>query len=90
MKSKISYIGGGYLGGLLDGQVRYGNGIEFWADAHDNTVEYCTLTQVYDAALTTQGSGTNEELNIVYRYNIVGYSEYCFEAIIPFPTSYIF
>eukprot|EP01105_Mastigella_eilhardi_P010210 TRINITY_DN2389_c0_g1_i1.p1 TRINITY_DN2389_c0_g1~~TRINITY_DN2389_c0_g1_i1.p1 ORF type:complete len:672 (+),score=140.18 TRINITY_DN2389_c0_g1_i1:124-2139(+) len=75
----ISYIGGSYLGGYGDGQVRYGNGIEFWEAAHDNVVEYCRLDQVYDAALTNQGTSENTQYNLHYRYNIISNSEYCFE-----------
>jgi len=76
----ISWIGGGILAGYGDGKVRYGNGIEFWAAAHDNTVERCTFNQIYDAALTAQGSGeAYEAYNIHFRNNLVNNSEYSFE-----------
>jgi hypothetical protein len=76
----FSWIGGGYLAGYGNGKVRYGNGVEFWAAAHDNIVERCTFNQVYDAALTAQGSGDSyEAYNIYFINNIVNNSEYSFE-----------
>ncbi|MBQ4202254.1 MAG: protein kinase [Thermoguttaceae bacterium] len=77
----ICWIGGGdqYRGGGEGRRVRYGNGIEFWADAEDNLVENCRLWEVYDAAITNQGSGTNVEKNIVYRDNLIWNCEYSFE-----------
>jgi hypothetical protein len=72
----ISYIGGSYLSGT----TRYGNGVEFYNDAHDNSVERCTFSQIYDAALTNQGDLANcQEYNIYYRNNIIRSSEYSFE-----------
>jgi hypothetical protein len=72
----FSYIGGG----RHTGELRYGNGIEFWNSAHDTTVERCTFSEIYDAALTTQGTGSgNEKYNQYFRNNIVWNSEYCFE-----------
>jgi hypothetical protein len=76
----ISYIGGGHQNAGSDGApVRYGNGIEFWAAASDSLVEGCRIWEVYDAALTNQGSGTNVEKNIIYRRNVIWNSEYSFE-----------
>jgi hypothetical protein len=76
----ISYIGGGHLTTRPDGKpVRYGNGIEFWSSAHDCLVEKCRLWEIYDAALTNQGSGTNAQANITYRRNVIWNSEYSFE-----------
>jgi hypothetical protein len=75
----LGYIGGGdQMGG--DRTVRYGNGIEYWANAHDNLVERCRLWEVYDAALTNQGSGSNiHQYNLVYRNNVIWNCEYSFE-----------
>ena len=74
----LSYIGGGdQMGG--DKTVRFGNGIEFWENAHDNLVEGCRLWEIYDAALTNQGSRNNSQINIVYRDNIIWNCEYSFE-----------
>ena len=76
----ISFIGGGLQMRREDGKpVRFGNGVEFWSGAHDNLVEGCRIWEVYDAALTNQGSGTNVQENITYRRNIIWNSEYSFE-----------
>ncbi|GHT35996.1 hypothetical protein FACS189427_06680 [Planctomycetales bacterium] len=77
----ISWIGGAdqYLQGGKGRRVRFGNGIEFWADASDNLVENCNLWEIYDAALTNQGAGVNVEKNITYRNNTIWNSEYSFE-----------
>ena len=76
----LSFIGGGLQHRREDGRpVRFGNGIEFWAGARDCLVEDCRLWEIYDAALTNQGSGTNVQENITYRNNIIWNSEYSFE-----------
>ncbi|MCX7009700.1 MAG: right-handed parallel beta-helix repeat-containing protein [Kiritimatiellaeota bacterium] len=76
----ISFIGGGLQMRREDGKpVRFGNGVEFWAGAHDNLVEGCRIWEIYDAALTNQGKGTNVQENIIYRNNIIWNSEYSFE-----------
>jgi Putative Ig domain len=65
----ISYIGGGNLGGK---GIRYGTGITFWGNAHDNLVERCRIWQIFDSGFTNQSSGTNISVyNITYRNNIV-------------------
>lgn len=79
----LCFIGGGHqhsretAGGVR--HVRYGNGIEFWASAHDNLVEHCRIWDIYDAGLTNQGSGRNAQVNITYRNNLVWNCEYSFE-----------
>jgi len=76
----VSYIGGGHQMTRPDGKpVRYGNGIEFWSGARDCLVEDCRLWEIYDAALTNQGDGTNVQENITYRRNVIWNSEYSFE-----------
>jgi len=76
----ISYIGGGHQLTTPDGRpVRYGNGVEFWDSAANNLVEDCRLWEIYDAALTNQGSGVNVQENITYRRNVIWNSEYSFE-----------
>ncbi len=75
----FGFIGGAdQMGG--DRTVRYGNGVEFWANAHDNLVERCRLWEIYDAALTNQSNGqrTRQE-NITYRNNLIWNCEYSFE-----------
>lgn len=65
----ISYMGGGNLGGT---GVRYGNGIEFWGNAHDIIVERCRISQTFDTGLTNQTTGTNRSVHhITYRNNVL-------------------
>ena len=76
----LSYIGGGHQLTRPEGTpVRFGNGIEFWSSARDCLVEDCRLWEIYDAALTNQGDGTNVQENITYRRNVIWNSEYSFE-----------
>lgn len=77
----ISYIGGGHQFTTPDGRpVRFGNGVEFWGNAHDNLVEGCRIWEVYDAALTNQNEVPNvRQFNIIYRHNVVWNCEYSFE-----------
>jgi len=75
----LSYIGGGDQRGGSH-TVRYGNGVEFWGNAHDNLVERCRLWEIYDAALTNQNSAPNvKQYNITYRNNLIWNCEYSFE-----------
>ncbi|MCC6488612.1 MAG: hypothetical protein IT364_14035 [Candidatus Hydrogenedentes bacterium] len=75
----FGYIGGGdQMGG--DRTVRFGNGVEFWAGAHDCLVERCRLWEIYDAALTNQSNAPGtQQYNIIYRNNIIWNCEYSFE-----------
>lgn len=76
----LSFIGGGHQFTRPDGKpVRFGNGIEFWSGARDCLVEDCRIWEIYDAALTNQGDGTNVQENITYRRNVIWNSEYSFE-----------
>lgn len=80
----ISWIGGGLQHIRADGiPVRYGNGIEFWNSAENNLVENNRLWEIYDAALTNQGNGSgdsvSDQINIIYRNNIIWNAEYSFE-----------
>ena len=77
----ISYIGGGELEVEGQNDVRYGNGIEFWGNAHDNLVERCRLWEIYDAALTNQNNGVENvnQYNIIYRNNVIWNCEYSYE-----------
>jgi len=75
----LSFIGGGDQQGG-DRTVRYGNGIEFWAGAHDHLVERCRLWEIYDAALTNQNNAPRvKQINITYRHNLIWNCEYSFE-----------
>jgi len=75
----LAYIGGGDQRGG-SGTVRFGNGVEFWGNAHDHLVERCRLWEIYDAALTNQNNAPNvKQVNIIYRNNIIWNCEYSFE-----------
>jgi hypothetical protein len=76
----ISWIGGAHQWTTPEGRpVRFGNGIEFWGNAHDNLVENCRLWEIYDAALTNQGNEDSEQYNLTYRHNVIWNAEYSFE-----------
>ncbi len=67
----VSFVGGGDL--WMDGSnVRFGNGIEFWGNAHDCLVEKCRIWEIYDTALTSQTAGDGvSHYNITYRNNVM-------------------
>ncbi|MBW1814021.1 MAG: hypothetical protein JRJ39_10245 [Deltaproteobacteria bacterium] len=74
----FSYIGGSELRNRPG--IRYGNGVEFWGNAHDNIVEKCRFWEIYDAAVTNQNLGpVVKQYNIRYRYNLIWNCEYSFE-----------
>jgi hypothetical protein len=76
----ISYIGGGAINHPVYGWVRYGNGIEFWANASNNLVEQCKVWEIYDAAMTNQNEGSTAiQTNIIYRNNLIYNAEWSFE-----------
>ena len=77
----ISWIGGGYLYYDKKGNgVRFGNGIEFWANCEDCIVEGNRLWEIWDAALTNQSNEDGaEQKNIVWRGNEVWNCEYSYE-----------
>jgi parallel beta-helix repeat protein len=76
----ISFIGGeDQYGGSQT--ARYGNGVQFWNAAHDNIVERCSFNQIYDAAVTAQGSDPAgfQVYNLYFRNNVIRNSEYSLE-----------
>jgi hypothetical protein len=76
----LSFIGGSLQTTRANGDpVRYGNGIEFWDNAHDCYVIGCKISDIYDAALTNQGKDNVAQYNIYYWNNIIWNSEYSFE-----------
>lgn len=81
----VYWIGGGLqhwrkAEGQPDRPVRFGNAIEFWGGAEDHLVERNRIWEVYDAALTNQGNGDDSnQINIIYRNNVIWNSEYSFE-----------
>ena len=77
----ISWIGGGYLYYDKKGNgVRYGNGIEFWANCEDVLVESNRVWECWDAGLTNQSNKDGAvQRNIVWRGNEVWNCEYSYE-----------
>lgn len=64
----------GYIGGLSNGTVRYGNSIEFWQGASDIIVENNWIYQTFDSAVTWQGHGDSEYDNISFSNNLFEYN----------------
>lgn len=54
---EIGYVGGSILAGFGNGNVRYGNGVEFMSESKNILVEDCWIYQIYDSGVTHQGSG---------------------------------
>lgn len=76
----VAWIGGGLQFVSPDGRpVRFGNGIEFWSNAHDNLVEACRIWEIYDAGVTNQGDNNNTQADITYRDNVIWNCEFTFE-----------
>ena len=71
----------GYIGGA-GGSVPLGNGIEFWLDTKNVTVENCWVYQCFDAGLTNQGQRNDGKPNvqegITFKNNLI---EYCIYGI---------
>lgn len=68
---EISYIGGGNLN-QDSTNIRFGNGIEFWANASNHIVDSNYIWQIYDTGITNQShTSTVIQENIYYRDNIV-------------------
>ena len=81
----ICWIGGGLQFWNVNAKgvrypVRFGNGIEFWGECHNNLVERNRIWQIYDAALTNQTKDSpRTETDVVWRDNVVWQAEYSFE-----------
>lgn len=71
----VSQIGGS----IHWGTTRYGNGIQFWNSSDDMVVENNKIWEIYDAAISTQGTGVAQVRNHIYRNNVIWNSEYGFE-----------
>ncbi len=72
----FSYIGGGdqYMDGIHT--VRYGNAVQLWNAGHDIDIYNNKIWQIYDDAVTPQGSSTSNIYNIYIYNNIIWNSEY--------------
>ncbi|MBR5528117.1 MAG: hypothetical protein IKV97_03870 [Clostridia bacterium] len=73
-------IGGSRLPGYPDPRTRYGNGVECWSNSHDVTVERCKFSDVYDVAITMQGTEVKVNWeNMYFRDNEMWNCTQCFE-----------
>ncbi len=66
----------GYIGGSkLDLSRRYGNAIQFWSGTQNTTVKNCWIYQVFDTAITFQGSSEIEYTDITFADNLLEYND---------------
>lgn len=66
----------GYIGGSkLSLAVRYGNAIQFWNGTQNSTVKNCWIYQVYDTAITFQGTSNEPNSNINFSDNLLEYND---------------
>ena len=63
------WIGGSHLYTRDNHPTRYGNGVEFWDSCEDMTVENNYFENIYDTAMTNQGTGKGLVRNMVWRNN---------------------
>ena len=70
---------GGSIQPDIDHVVRYGNGIEFWADSENVLVENCHIYQIYDAGITFQSSEDSKIKNITFKNNVIEKCTYSLE-----------
>jgi len=76
----ISEIGGSFLPRYKAGTTRYGNGIELGSGATNCLIEYCNVSEVYDAAFTMQSTDQNVVFNnVTFRNNKADRNEQSFE-----------
>lgn len=76
---EIGWIGGGYTNNETETETRYGNAIEFWCHAENCNVTDNYIYQVYDAAITFQGSADNTYKNLNISNNLIEYCSMNFE-----------
>jgi hypothetical protein len=74
----LAFIGGTYQ--KSGSTLRYGNGIEFWANNHDHLVENCSIQECFDAGVTNQSSVSCTQYNITYTNNRIANCEYSYET----------
>lgn len=74
-------IGGSCLISHWRPNTRYGNGVEAWSDSSDILVEHCRFSDIYDVAMTMQGTPVHTSWeNIYFRYNTVWNCVQAFEV----------
>ena len=72
---EIGWCGGSCLNGYGDGNVRYGNGIEFWQQCEDIKVQNCWIYQIYDSGFSHQGnSGKFTVKNVLVNNCLIEYT----------------
>jgi hypothetical protein len=76
----ISFIGGALLHFKDNSPIRYGNGVNFMNQAHDNLVQGCNIWEIYDSAMTNQVDTDGiAQYNISYNKNYIRNAEWSFE-----------
>lgn len=71
---EMGWLGGCLLPNYKDGNVRFGNGVEFWNGCGNILIEDCWVYQIYDSGLSHQGNGIFSARDITFRRNLI---EYC-------------
>jgi hypothetical protein len=66
---ELSWIGGGDLN--MDGQIRYGNAIEFWGNSSNCIVDGNKIWEIFDTGVTNQCSYLCTQQDIIYRNNVI-------------------
>lgn len=66
---EMSWIGGAYY----RDDIRYGNAVQFWYRADDCVVRDCWIHEVFDAAITYQGSGPENPIfrKLTFENNLI-------------------
>ena len=66
----------GWIGGSkLDASVRYGNAVQFWDSTKNSRVDNCWIYQIFDTALTFQGTTGASYENISFCNNLLEYND---------------
>jgi hypothetical protein len=73
---EMSYIGGAITSSKKD---RYGNAVQFWNCANNVNVSNNYIHQIFDAAITFQGTATNKYTNLEFKNNLIEYTSMNFE-----------
>lgn len=80
----VRYCEVGYIGGAYQNPpriLRYGNGIQFWADTDGGIIDHCWVYQCYDAGISNQATSSLQK-NIVFSNNLIEYCIYPIEYFV--------
>lgn len=71
----------GWIGGAITSSQRdrYGNAVQFWNSAKNINVSNNYIYQVFDAAITFQGTSGNDYTNLTFKNNLIEYCSMNFE-----------